>query len=91
MSNPKELRKQLKNVVQDLAPKMIQDEVFASLQKEIQERLNEVAEEVRGTLKKIDERAKDVQSLIMRQIGEALAPRPVPPQEMQQEQQQKAE
>lgn len=80
MSNPKELRKQLRNVVQDLLPELVASELGESIRKElsrqIQARLDIMVKEIQGTLQQIDQRSKDVQGYLVRQT---LNPVPAQP------------
>jgi len=71
MSNVKELRKQIRNVVQDLVPALLQAEVGEALRKDlsrqIQARLDVMMEEIRNTLRAIEDQSKDIQSYVVRQ------------------------
>jgi hypothetical protein len=71
MSNPKELRKQLRNVCQDLLPDLLKSELGQALHKDlsqvIQTRLNVVIANIQETLQQIDQRSKDIQGYIVRQ------------------------
>lgn len=78
MSNSKELRKSLRNVVQDMLPSLMQSElgeaIRKDLSKQINMRLDLVVKEIQGTLQQIDQRSKDTQGYIVRQ---SLKPAPV--------------
>lgn len=69
--NVKLIRKQLKNVVQTLLPSLVTEEMksemHAQLAKEVQQRLDNVTENVKSTLQMVDERSKDIQSYLIRQ------------------------
>lgn len=71
MSNPKELRKQLRNVVLEQLPDLLKSELGQSLHKDlshvIQTRLNVVIKNIQETLAQIDQRSKDIQGYIVRQ------------------------
>jgi hypothetical protein len=71
MSNPKELRKQLRNVVQEQLPDLLKSELGNALHKDlshiIQTRLNVVIKNIQETLEQIDQRSKDIQGYIVRQ------------------------
>lgn len=54
-NNPKDLRKQLRNVVQEILPEVLTSELIAALKKEIN-----------AYLDKIDERQKNISSYIVR-------------------------
>lgn len=74
--NAKDTRKQLRNVVQDLLPSLLQTEVFQglyeklhkSVQKEVTAHLEAVARDVQEALKRIDHRSQDVQSFLINQV-----------------------
>lgn len=70
MSNPKELRKSLRNVVQDLLPDLLKSELGAAIHKSVsgivQARLDVMMKEIQNTLQTIDQRSKDVQSYLVR-------------------------
>ena len=76
MSDAKDLRKQLKNVVQAMLPDLINSELGESIRKDlsrqIQARLDVMMEEVRNTLKQIDERSKDIQGYLVRQTSNPM-------------------
>jgi len=78
MGNPKELRKQLRNVVQDLLPDLIKSEFGESVRKELHAqshaRLDELMKNVQAMLKQMDDRSKDIQGYLVRQ---SLKPAPV--------------
>lgn len=71
MSNAKELRKSLRNVVQELLPDLIKSELGNSLRKELSEQmkvhLDLAVGQIQGVLKQIDQRSKDVQGYLVRQ------------------------
>jgi hypothetical protein len=78
MSNsPKDIRKQVRNVTQELLPDLLKTEVFKglheSLTKHIDGRLNQLAEEVRQTLISMEDRQKNVQQFIMNQVQSEIA------------------
>ena len=73
MSNPlKDLRKQLKNIVQDLLPSMLTEELhkaqYAKLSSELQARMDSVERHVKETMHEMNNRNKDVQSYLVRQV-----------------------
>lgn len=87
MPNPKELRKQLRNVIQDLGPELIKSELYdAALKKVLDEtfkRLSAVETHVKEVLEQLDARQKDIQSFLVRasiqQAGQAATdPLPLP-------------
>ena len=73
MSNPaKDLRKQLRNVVQELLPLILSAEVnqnqFNQLSKVIDSRLTSLEKQVKDTLHEINERHKDTMSYLARSV-----------------------
>lgn len=70
----KMIRKQLRNVVQEILPEVLGGDLFANLQKENSGRLDAITAEVRNTLKQLDDRSKAVQDYIMRQVELAQVP-----------------
>lgn len=79
----KDIRKQVRNVTQELLPSLLQTEVFKdlyiNLQKEMLLKLAEIEKDVKATLVRIDERSKNVNSFIMSQIQSEMAKTYVPP------------
>ncbi len=80
MSNhAKDIRKQLKNVAQDLAPTVLASEagvqMYKLLMQAVEGKLKDLELQVQETLIKIDERSKDLQAYAMRQIS-AMTPAP---------------
>lgn len=77
MSASKELRKSLRNVVQDLLPDLLKSEFGTSLHKDIskviQTRLDVMMKEIQDTLKTIDQRSKDVQGYLVRSTLKPVA------------------
>lgn len=78
MSNPKELRKQLRNVVQELLPELLKKELTEAMFKTLMEHLNNrmdfVSASAKDSIAKIDERQKEMHSYVVRQINLAVAP-----------------
>jgi len=79
MSNPKETRKQLRNIAQELLPTLLNSELGEAIRKDlsaqIQTRLDVVIKEIKTTLEQIEQRSKDVQGYLVRQTS-----KPVPAQ-----------
>lgn len=71
MSNPKELRKQLRNVIQDMKDELLTQELSTAIEKKlyatINMRLTALENHVKSTLDQIDNRSKDLQSYVLRQ------------------------
>lgn len=73
MSNsPKELRKALRNVVQEQLPDLIKKEIFlemyTTLHKDMVDKMTKIEQQVRESLGAMDSRSKDVQDYIMRTV-----------------------
>lgn len=58
----------MRDVVQELLPNTLSNELFADLQKQVHGRLDLIFKEVRESLGKMDERSKSVQDYIVRQV-----------------------
>lgn len=75
--NIKLIRKQIRNVCQEMFGEVLSNELVSNvkttLQKEAGERMGKLEEHVKETLTKIDERAKDVQGYIMREVASQMA------------------
>lgn len=75
--NLKDIRKQIRNVVQELLPALLQTEVFQSLYSNLQAQnriqLEGIEKNIKDTLKDMNDRSKDVQSFIMREIQAELS------------------
>lgn len=71
MSHPKELRKALRNVCQDLLPEMMKTEIYMQLQKENNDRLNHIIKTINEAVERLEQRQKDVQSFLVRQVTSA--------------------
>lgn len=76
MSDIKTLRKQLRNVVQEILPEILTAELVATIRKDqivqIDARLNALAKQIQQTLDTIDQRSKDVQAYNIRQSASML-------------------
>lgn len=88
--NVKDIRKQLRNVTQELFPEVLSKELvasaFAELQKEMQFKLEAIQADVNAGLARMEERSKDVHSYILNQtFAEAAknAPKAAPVTETQ--------
>ncbi len=72
MSNvAKDIRKQIKNVAQEILTNEVKTELYAALQKEITQRMESLANEVRTHLKGVEQRQLDTQSYLMREIAKS--------------------
>lgn len=72
MSNPKELRKQLRNVVQELLPDLLNSEQHAVLKKHIDLRISELEKHVKKVLADLDERHRDTMSYLVRNVSTSV-------------------
>lgn len=74
----KVIRGQLRQIAKELLPEVMAAEVnkaqYARLQAEILSKLKLIEENVRDTLIKLDQRSKDAQAYIIRQVNSAVTP-----------------
>jgi len=70
----KVLRGQLRQIAKEMLPDVMGGELFSKLQEENRARLEEIAQMVNNRLIEIENRSKDVQSFIMREIANQTAP-----------------
>ena len=78
MSNIKQIRGQIRQIVQEILPDLIREELFKALEAQVALRLKQISdgtradvkalgEQMNKTLSSIDERSKSVQHYVMRQ------------------------
>lgn len=78
MSSIKQVRGQIRQIVQEILPDLIREEIYKLLEAKINERLSQInsnvnkevaalAKQVGQTMTEIDERSKSVQHYVMRQ------------------------
>lgn len=76
-SDIKEVRKQLRTVAKELLPEVLGNEltqgVYTKLHSEIEWKLKQIESTIEETLKRIDQRQKDVQAFIMNQVAQQSA------------------
>lgn len=72
MSDAKLIRGQLRQIAKDLLPEVMAQELFVKLQEENRARLTEIAKMVNTRLTEIENRSKDVQSYIMREMANSM-------------------
>lgn len=69
----KSLRKQLRNVVKEILPEIFTNELktaaYQDVQVAVKKQLTGIETQITKTLKKMDERQKDVQDFLVRQIS----------------------
>lgn len=75
-ANVKLLRGQVRQAVKELFPELVKSELYQDASKLIKERLDIVHEMVRSELNRIDERQKDIQGLVMRELASGRLPTP---------------
>lgn len=75
--NAKDIRKQVRNVVNEVLPSLLQTEVFSELyvklQREMNARLDEIRRDVATALERMDSRSKDVQQYIINHVQMEMA------------------
>jgi hypothetical protein len=85
----KDIRKQLRNVAQEMAPAILSSEVGTQMYKQLMQavegKLKSLEVQIQDTLTKIDERSKDLQAYAMRQIAAMMPIQPSQPTESQNE------
>lgn len=81
MSNIKMLRGQVRQIVKELLPEVFKEELTKAIQKEIEERLNRVDSHVKAAVAEMNERSKETQNYVVRNLvlatTQAAAPKPV--------------
>lgn len=81
MPNYKDMRKQLKNVIEteaaNLFTKELYDHAFASLKAEITTRLQAIETDIKDKLNQLDARQLDMQSYIVRELTKAAPLDPI--------------
>lgn len=83
----KQLRGQVRQIVQEVLPDVLAGEVYSKLQKTLLDHMLQIQTQVQNKLNEMDNRTKDVQGLIMRQVAGTTALTPgfpeSPPQVME--------
>jgi len=69
MSDAKLIRGQVRQITKEILTDLIATELFAKLQEENIKQLNEIVKMVTERLDQIEQRSKDVQSYIMREMA----------------------
>lgn len=74
---PKELRKSLRNVVQEILPELLTKELESALYKTLEARVKKLEDDVKAELKVMQERHKSTMDYLVRQVSQpASAPAP---------------
>lgn len=81
MSNQaKQLRGQLRQIVQEQMPSLLNSalvkDIEAAIEARVNQRLDGITQTVKSTLDRIDERSKDIQSYVLRSSEKAVMPTP---------------
>lgn len=79
--NVKDIRKQLRGVVQDTLPEVLKQEMFSSIAQEVETKLREVFgarlesinDSIMHQLKNMDDRSKDLQQFMLNQVQADMA------------------
>lgn len=61
----------MRQIVKELFPEIVSSELYAKIEKQNKEQLEFLFNLVKGTLSRVEERQKDLQSLIMREVANA--------------------
>lgn len=79
--NAKALRKSVRNVVQQILPEILTSEMVDAIKKKLSEeltlRMDVIAKDAQNTLKNIDERQKDFQNFLVKEVAKS-SPLPAP-------------
>ena len=68
MSNIKDIRKQIKNVVQELLSDVLLAEVSKQVEKKVEDRVKKLEEDTKESMRLMNERHKDVMGYLVRQV-----------------------
>lgn len=68
MSNPKELRKQLRNVVQELLPELVTNEMIKAIEAELNKKILEIEASTKKTMHEMNQRHKDTMGYLVRSV-----------------------
>lgn len=68
---PKDIRKQVKNVAQDLIGDAFAEEIHAKVTKRVNERLDALEKYVKSQMEAMNKRAEETQSYLVRQVSGA--------------------
>jgi hypothetical protein len=63
----KQIRGQIRQVVRDILPEVLNSEMGDSLRKDLFKRLDDAVRQIQEVLKQVDQRSKDVQGYMIRQ------------------------
>lgn len=69
MGSVKMLRGQIRQIVKELLPEVFKEELTKAIQKEIEERLSRVDKHVKAALQEMNDRTKDTQSYVVRNLA----------------------
>jgi hypothetical protein len=70
--NPKDLRKQLRNVAKELLPEILTQAQFEELKRRIDEKLAQIEKDTKATMHTMNERHKDTMSYLVRQVSKPI-------------------
>lgn len=68
-SSIKLLRGQVRQIVQELLPQVLKDEILKALNRQINERLDSINRFVDNAVKEMNERSKETQSYVVRNLA----------------------
>lgn len=74
MSNSKQLRGQLRQIVKEMYPELVSTELYRELQNQIVQSLDILTKRISEQLEKMDQRQKDVQSMVLREFSRPAQP-----------------
>lgn len=74
--NIKALRGQVRQAVKELMPEIIKSESYQAIMKAVEEKLRAIEKQVLDTLEAMQNRQKDLQNYIMREVTLSTSPAP---------------
>lgn len=74
MNNAKQLRGQLRQIVQELMPELTNDAQYFALKQHVDVKIKEIEEFVKKTMNEINERHKDTMSYLVRSVTTTVKP-----------------
>lgn len=66
-TNSKDLRKQLRNVIQALLPELLTNEILSAIREQNHKEIKKIEEDVKKTMHEMNERQKDTLGYLVRQ------------------------
>lgn len=80
-NNAKELRGQLRQITKEVLPELMRHELYEKVRQEMKTEIEAIRKDVTAVLKAMDDRSKDTQSFVMREVLAASSNSPIAPTE----------